>query len=94
VLAGITEGLSIRSAAPLYDAHRDTISRELLGGGSQHLPGEAALMHADGKDDFAADHAIEDALRTFDQARHTAREIICPFERTGPDAPPLAWPAI
>jgi hypothetical protein len=51
-------------------------------------------MHAVGKDDFAADHAIEDALRTFDQARHTAREIICPFERTGPDAPPLAWPAI
>src|SRR6266849_7579996 len=71
-----------RASSPPHVRYSTYMLRELLGGGSQHLPGEAALMHTVGKDDFAADHAIEDALRTFDQARRTTWQIIGPFERT------------
>src|SRR6266478_5608224 len=75
-----------RASSPPHVPYSTYILRELLGGRSQHLAGQAALMHAVSKDDLAADHAIEDALRTFDQARRTTWEIIGPFERTGPDA--------
>src|SRR5260370_8029801 len=71
-----------RASSPPHVRYSTGMLRELLGGRSQHLAGEAALMHTVGKDDFAADHAIEDALRTFDQARRTTWEIIGPFERT------------
>src|SRR6266851_8028323 len=75
-----------RALSPPHVCRSTGMLRELLGRGSQDLAGETALMHTVGKDDFAADHAIEDALRTFDQARRAAREIIGPFERTRSDA--------
>src|SRR6266849_10168703 len=71
-----------RALSPPHIRYSTYMLRELLGGRSQQLAGQAALMHTVGKDDFAADHAIENALRTFDQARRAAWEIIGPFERT------------